>query len=116
MFYLSGENELVKFSQYAKTKDSKLLVYNLPIRPSILINATEYVYFIDKNKIKDIGKIFDESENKVCYILMKNRDTAYVMKKLNDGLYLVDKGDKYSIFSNINMPKKSITLTKFYND
>jgi len=116
MFYLSGENELVKFSQYAKTKDSNLIVYNLPIRPSILINSTEFVYFIDKNNIKDINNIFNQSEKKVCYILIKNRDTTRAMSKLKRNLFLIDKGDKYSIYSNINLPKKSITLTKFYND
>ena len=116
MFYLSGENELVRFSQYAKTRDTNLIVYNLPIKPSILMETSEYVYFIDKNKFKDIENIFYDSKNKVCYIILKNKDVAIAEKGLSQTLYLVDKGDKYSIYSNINLPKKAISLTKFYNE
>ena len=116
MFYLSGENELVRFSQYAKTKDSNLVVYNLPIKPSILMETSEYVYFIERNKIKDIEKLFNSSNNKVCYLILKNKDVQYTEKKLKRNLYLIDKGDKYSIYSSIILPNKSLTLTKFYNE
>ncbi len=116
MFYLSGENELVRFSQYAKTKDTKLIVYNLPIKPSILMEASEYVYFIDKNKFVDIEQIFKSSQNRVCYLILKNKDVSSAENKLKQNIYVIDKGDKYSIYSNINLPKKAITLTKFYNE
>lgn len=116
MFYLSGENEIVKFSKYLKTKDSKLIVYNLSIKPSVLNETTSNIYFVNKENITDIGKLINNSTGKICYLILKNKDIYFAQKRINPSIYLIEKGEKYSIYSNVNLPKKALSLTVFYND
>ena len=115
MFYFSGENELVEYAKFAKSKDTKLIVYNLPVKPSILMESSDKVYFIDKKQILDMVDVLNLEKNKICYIILKNKDVSDTLQKLPMQIYLLDSGDKYSIYSNIELPKKAISLSKFYN-
>lgn len=115
MFYFSGENELVEYAKFAKSKDTKLITYNLPVKPSILMESSDMVYFIEKNHFNDIVKILETENDKVCYIILKNRDLQDVLEKLPVRIFMLDSGDKYSIYSNVELPKKAISLSKFYN-
>lgn len=115
MFYFSGENELVEYTKFAMSKDTKLITYNLPVKPSILIDSSEKVYFIDKKHFMDMVDIFNEDKNQVCYLILKNKDVSSTLKDLPVKIFLLDSGDKYSLFSNVELPKKAISLSKFYN-
>ena len=103
MFYFSGENELVEYAKFAKSKDTKLIVYNLPVKPSILMESSDKVYFIDKKQILDMVDVLNSEKNKICYIILKNKDVSDTLQKLPMQIYLLDSGDKYSIYSNIEL-------------
>ena len=59
--------------------------------------------------------VLNSEKNKICYIILKNKDVSDTLQKLPMQIYLLDSGDKYSIYSNIELPKKAISLSKFYN-
>lgn len=114
MFYYSGENELISFSKYAESKDSKLITYNLQVKPRMLMKDSDKIYFLTKRDFNTLEELL-KNEEKAYYIILKNKDIQDVTSKLSTELYTLDTGDKYSLLSNINMPKKSISLSKFYN-
>ena len=116
MFYFSGENELVTYAKYATNKNIKLITYNLPVKPSILMESSDYVYFIQSEEVKELNKLLKDNRKNLSYLILRNKDIQKTLYKIDSEIYLVDSGDKYSLFSNIELPKKAISMSKFFNE
>jgi len=115
MFYLSGENELISFSQYTANKSSQLIAFNITVKPSILINSAEFVYFIEKPDTKQLNKNLALKNAKITFVIFKNKDIDKYLNKTKTTLYLIDRGNKYSIYSTVELPGKALTRNKFYS-
>lgn len=116
MFYFSGENELVTYAKYATNKNIKLITYNLPVKPSILMESSDYVYFVQSGEVKELNKLLEDNRKDLSYLILRNKDIQKTLDKIDSKIYLVDSGDKYSLFSNIELPKKAISMSKFFNE
>ena len=116
MFYFSGENELVTYAKYSTNKNIKLITYNLPVKPSILMESSDYVYFIQSEEVKELNKLLKDNRKNLSYLILRNKDIQKTLDKIDSEIYLVDSGDKYSLFSNIELPKKAISMSKFFNE
>lgn len=111
LIYAGGEQELVMFSNYAATKDTRLVTFDFEVKPGVKINYDNFVYFI---KDADFDKLIPLASNKIVptYVIVKNKKVkqGQYQDKLNKYLYPVSIGKKYSLYINRKIPDKSKTL------
>ncbi len=111
LIYAGGENELVLFSNYANSQDTRLVTFDFAVKPSTKINYSNYVYFITDDNFE---KLYSLVSNKVVptYVIVKNRqvETYNYKNKLEKYLYPVQIGKKYSLYINKKLPEKSKSI------
>lgn len=111
LIYASGENELVLFSNYAHSQDTRLVTFDFAVKPSTKINYGDFVYFITNDNFDELNK---HAANHVTttYVIVKNKhvEEKNYQDKLDKLLYLVKKGKRYSLYINKNIPDKSKAL------
>lgn len=108
LLYATGENELVLFSNYANAQNSRLVTFDFAVKPSTKINYNEFVYFITDN---DFDKLYELASNKSMptYVIVKNKQVKMYnyQDKLDKYLYLIERGNKYSLYINKEIPEKN---------
>lgn len=111
LIYAGGENELVLFSNYAQSQDTRLVTFDFAVKPSTKINYGDFVYFITDDNFEELNK---HASNHVTptYVIVKNKNVEQknYQDKLNKHLYIVKKGKKYSLYINRKIPEKSKVL------
>lgn len=108
LLYASGENELVLYSNYANTLDTRLVTFDFSVKPSTKINYNNYIYFIETN---DFDRLYSLVSNKgvPTFVIVKNSqvETYNYQDKLDKYLYPIQVGKKYSLYLNKQIPEKS---------
>ncbi|MBR1942351.1 glycosyltransferase family 39 protein [bacterium] len=108
VLYAGGENELVLFSNYASSQDTRLVTFDFAVKPSTKINYGDFVYFITDD---DFDKLYSLVSNKLTptYVIVKNKQVERYnyQEKLDKYLYLVQAGKRYSLYINKKIPEKS---------
>jgi len=108
VLYAGGENELVLFSNYASSQDTRLVTFDFAVKPSTKINYGDFVYFITDD---DFEKLYSLVSNKLTptYVIVKNKQVERYnyQDKLDKYLYLVQAGKRYSLYINKKIPEKS---------
>ena len=80
------------------------------------MESSDYVYFIQSEEVKELNKLLKDNRKNLSYLILRNKDIQKTLDKIDSEIYLVDSGDKYSLFSNIELPKKAISMSKFFNE
>lgn len=113
LIYKGGENELVLFSNYATTTHSKLVTFDFAVKPSVKINHDNYVYFITGRDFDTLNSIIS-SKYVPVYVIVKNKEVknGNYQDKLDEKLYLLQEGTKYSLYVNKNLSEKQ-KITQF---
>ena len=111
LIYAGGENELVLYSNYASSQDTRLVTFDFAVKPSTKINYKNFVYFITND---DFEKLYSLVSNKSTptYVIVKNKQVERYgyQDKLDKYLYLIQKGKKYSLYLNEEISDKSKVL------
>ncbi|MGN1124642.1 MAG: ArnT family glycosyltransferase [Candidatus Gastranaerophilaceae bacterium] len=107
IIYSGGENELVTFSKYASTMNTRLVTFDFAVKPSVKINYDKYVYFITDDNFEELNKFLTPT-SLPTYIITKNKQAIQngYQEKLDNELCLVKRGEKYSLYINKNLPEK----------
>lgn len=115
LYNMSSESELVKYSKLVEAKNTKIILYNIPISPMVINENSRDSYV----EIKDIEGLNDEivsNKNIFYYVLVKNKHLNAVIDNDLINLYVIDQGAKYTILSNIMVDKKSMVRSKFFSN
>lgn len=101
--YSTGEDELVQYSKLADSANTTLITFDFAVKPSTLINYTARpIIFLTDADFDTLKKLI-KSDLGPAYVIVKNRNlndnTAY-NAKINKMLYLIELGQKYSLYSN----------------
>ncbi len=108
LIYAGGENELVLYSNYASTTNTRLVTFDFAVKPSTKINYGDFVYFITD---RDFERLDSLTLNKSVptYVIVKNKEVknGKYQDKLNKTLHLVQTGKRYSLYINKELPEKS---------
>ena len=108
LIYAGGENELVLYSNYASTTNTRLVTFDFAVKPSTKINYKDFVYFITD---RDFEKLHSLASNKAVptFVIVKNKEVAKhkYQNKLDEYLHLVKEGKKYSLYINKPIPEKN---------
>ncbi len=108
LIYSTGENELVLFSNYASSQNTRLVTFDFEVKPSTKINYSEYVYFIIHD---DFDQLYSLVSNKAVptFVIVKNKEVlrGNYQDKLDKYLYPIQKGKKYSLYLNKKIPDKN---------
>ncbi|MBR2525090.1 glycosyltransferase family 39 protein [bacterium] len=108
LLYAGGENELVLFSNYAKTQDTRLVTFDFAVKPSTKINYKEHIYFITDDNFEQLYTLVN-NKSVPTFVIVKNSEveTKGYQDKLDKYLYLVQTGKKYSLYLNKQIPEKN---------
>ena len=108
LIYAGGENELVLFSNYANTQDTRLVTFDFAVKPSTKINYGDFVYFITDQNFEQLYSLV-QNKGIPTFVIVKNNqvETYNYQDKLDKYLYLVQKGKKYSLYLNKKIPEKN---------
>ena len=108
LIYAGGENELVMYSNYAQSQNTRLVTFDFAVKPSTKINYGDFVYFITDDNFEEL---YEHASNKITptYVIVKNKNVEQknYQQNLDKCLYLVKKGKKYSLYINKKIPEKS---------
>ena len=108
LIYAGGENELVLYSNYANTTNTRLVTFDFAVKPSTKINYGDFVYFITDD---DFERLYSLISNKSVptYVIVKNKEVARknYQDKLDKYLYSVQHGKKYSLYLNKEISDKN---------
>lgn len=99
LIYKGGMDELVEYSEIAQENNAKLVTFDMPIKPSILINYKNRVDFITGRDFEELDKQLDFDSD--CFVIMKNKNMkndAYKNELMKD-LIKIKEGDKYTIYA-----------------
>lgn len=97
--YSGGMDELVEYAEMAQEDNKKLVTFDMPVKPSVLINYREKVDFITKRDFEELDEKLDFDND--CYVIMKNKhmkDDDY-KNELMKHLIKIKSGDKYTIYA-----------------
>lgn len=111
VIYASGENELVIYSNYANSLETRLVTFDFAVKPSTKINYGDFVYFITDN---DFDKLYSlvSIKSVPTFVIVKNSQVKMFnyQDKIDKYLYPVKIGKKYSLYFNKNIPEKNKAL------
>jgi len=108
LIYAGGENELVLFSNYANTQDTRLVTFDFAVKPSTKINYGDFVYFITDQNFEQLYSLVKNKGIPTFVIVKNNQVEMYnYQDKLDKYLYIVQKGKKYSLYLNKKIPEKN---------
>ena len=108
LIYAGGENELVLYSNYANTTNTRLVTFDFAVKPSTKINYGDYVYFITDTDFDKFNELADSTLPTYFIVKNKNVKNGEYQDKLDAKLYLVQQGKKYSLYFNKKLPEKLI--------
>ena len=97
--YSGGMDELVEYAEMAQEDNKKLVTFDMPVKPSVLINYREKVDFITQRDFEELDEKLDFDND--CYVIMKNKhmkDDDY-KNELMKHLIKIKSGDKYTIYA-----------------
>lgn len=97
--YSGGMDELVEYAEMAQEDNKKLVTFDMPVKPSVLINYREKVDFITRRDFEALDEKLDFDND--CYVIMKNshiKNDAY-KNELMKHLIKIKEGDKYTIYA-----------------
>ena len=97
--YKGGMDELVEYAEMAQENNKKLVTFDMPVKPSVLINYREKVDFITRRDFEALDQKLDFDND--CYVIMKNKhieDDDY-KNDLMKNLIKIKEGDKYTIYA-----------------
>ncbi len=106
LIYAGGENELVLYSNYASTTNTRLVTFDFAVKPSTKINYGDFVYFITNDDFDRLNSLVS-NKSVPTYVIVKNKNVVNYKDKLAKHLYLVQEGKKYSLYLNKQIPEKS---------
>lgn len=106
LIYAGGENELVLYSNYASTTNTRLVTFDFAVKPSTKINYGDFVYFITDEDFNRLNSLVS-NKSVPTYVIVKNKNAVNYKDKLAKYLYLVQGGKKYSLYLNKQIPEKS---------
>lgn len=106
LIYAGGENELVLYSNYASTTNTRLVTFDFAVKPSTKINYGDFVYFITDDDFDRLNSLVS-NKSVPTYVIVKNKNAINYKDKLSKHLYLVKEGKKYSLYLNKQIPEKS---------
>lgn len=111
ILYSGGEDELILYSNYANTINTRLVTFDFAVKPSTKIYYNDYVDYITDRDFKKLESIVS-NKNVPVFVIVKNKEVknGNYAKELAKYLYPVRVGKKYSLMFNIKMPNK----TKLY--
>ena len=97
--YSGGMDELVEYSSIAQEHNKKLVTFDMPVKPSVLINYKEKVDFITRRDFEALDKELDFDND--CYVIMKNKNMKNddYKNELMKNLIKIKEGDKYTIYA-----------------
>lgn len=96
VMYDGGQNELVRYSKFANEAKVKLVAFDMPVKPSILIDYDEIVTFIDSEDFVALDK--ELSGTKKTVVILKNKHMKPYKPKVEKRLELMHEGQKYSLY------------------
>ena len=108
LIYAGGENELVLFSNYASSQDTRLVTFDFAVKPSTKINHADYIYFITDDNFEQLYSLVS-NKGIPTFVIVKNKQVERnnYQDKLDKYLYKVQKGKKYSLYVNKKIPEKN---------
>lgn len=108
LIYAGGENELVLFTKYACTTNTRLVTFDFAVKPSTKIYYKDFVYFITDDNFEELNSL-TSNKSTPTYVIVKNKEVkkGNYQDKLNKTLHLVKSGKKYSLYINKNLPEKT---------
>jgi hypothetical protein len=111
LIYAGGENELVLYSNYASTTNTRLVTFDFAVKPSTKINYGDFVYFITRDNFDELYSLVSNNTTPT-YVIVKNKNVkkGNYQDKLDKYLYLVKEGKRYSLYLNKNIPEKSKSI------
>lgn len=111
LIYAGGENELVLYSNYANTTNSRLVTFDFAVKPSTKIHYGDFVYFITNDDFDRLNPLIS-NKSVPTFVIVKNKEVikGNYQDKLNKYLYLVKEGKRYSLYLNQSIPEKSKTI------
>lgn len=97
--YKGGMDELVEYAEMAQEDNKKLVTFDMPVKPSVLINYREKVDFITRRDFEALDKQLDFDND--CYVIMKNKhiEEDDYKNELMKHLIKIKSGDKYTIYA-----------------
>ena len=97
--YSGGMDELVEYAEMAQEDNKKLVTFDMPVKPSVLINYREKVDFITRRDFEELDTKLDFDND--CYVIMKNKhiEEDDYKNDLMNHLIKIKSGDKYTIYA-----------------
>jgi hypothetical protein len=107
VMHAGGANELVSYSSYADTTNTRLVTFDFAVKPSTKIQYEDLIYFVtdpDFDRLEELTS----NPNHITYVIVKNKNmiNGNYEDKINNKLHLIEKGRKYSLYLNKKLPDK----------
>lgn len=103
LIYKGGMNELVTYSKIAQTAKTHLITFNIPIKPSLLLNyKLDNIDFIIENDVEKLK--IAVAENPESYLVVRNdklQKSAY-KAMIQNNFSLIRNDKKYSLYHSGN--------------
>jgi len=99
LVYAGGENEIVRYSMFARGGDSQLVTFDFAVKPSAMIGYKSKVVFLTDPDFKLLDDALNYKKGPT-FVIVKNvnlEDEDY-SKKIQKRLEFVNRGDRYSLF------------------
>jgi 4-amino-4-deoxy-L-arabinose transferase-like glycosyltransferase len=91
--YKFGQNDLMKFAQYAKDNHKKVVVFNSERRYSVMYYLGEHVYYINIDDADDMSKYGDMIDDDNVIAIIKDKNLDKIDKNIN--FDIITKGRRY---------------------
>jgi len=95
--YSFGQNELVKYAQFAKDNNAELVAFDFAVKPSMLTVYDKKINYIPNPEFDKLQTVLETSDKPVI-VIFKIKNLKDYKDKINPLLKILIEGDKYSMY------------------